>query len=281
MNEVLGDEIISISSIYDEATLVRTAAFSDIFTFRLPCLPAVALRLRFSLDYPSTPPLLLGIETVGNEGAKKGDGLKVLNVVRETLKRVYRPGEPCIFDLIEEAGQALQSQHDEQDKADRNGHEPGQPKDEDVSDPFEAEAGIVAAPTNTAANEPSWALSNPITEKKSVFIARAATVHSTLEAKAFLNNLLGADKKVAKATHNVTAWRIRGANGTAVQDCDDDGESAAGSRVLHLMQIMDVWDVIVIVTRWYGGKHLGPDRFRIINNVAREALTAWSGGGSH
>ena len=41
---------------------------------------------------------------------------------------------------------------------------------------------------------------------------------------------------------------------------------------MHLMQLMDVWDVMVIVTRWYGGVLLGPDRFRIINNVAREAL---------
>jgi putative IMPACT (imprinted ancient) family translation regulator len=30
---------------------------------------------------------------------------------------------------------------------------------------------------------------------------------------------------------------------------------------LHLMQLMDVWDVMVVVTRWYGGVHLGPDRY--------------------
>jgi putative IMPACT (imprinted ancient) family translation regulator len=38
------------------------------------------------------------------------------------------------------------------------------------------------------------------------------------------------------------------------------------------MQLIDVWNVMVVVTRWYGGIHLGPDRFRIINSVAREAL---------
>jgi hypothetical protein len=42
--------------------------------------------------------------------------------------------------------------------------------------------------------------------------------------------------------------------------------------MLHLMQMMDVWNVVIIVTRWYGGVHLGPDRFRIINTAAREAL---------
>ena len=55
------------------------------------------------------------------------------------------------------------------------------------------------------------------------------------------------------------------------QDYDDDGESAAGGRLLHLLQLMDVWNVVVVVTRWYGGVHLGPDRFRLINAAAREA----------
>lgn len=35
---------------------------------------------------------------------------------------------------------------------------------------------------------------------------------------------------------------------------------------------MNVKNVIVIVSRWYGGIHLGPDRFRHINNAARQVL---------
>jgi putative IMPACT (imprinted ancient) family translation regulator len=42
--------------------------------------------------------------------------------------------------------------------------------------------------------------------------------------------------------------------------------------VLHLMQLMDIWDVMVVVTRWYGGHQLGPKRFSIINTVARDAF---------
>lgn len=59
-----------------------------------------------------------------------------------------------------------------------------------------------------------------------------------------------------------------------LQDCNDDGESQAGGRLLHLLQIVDVKNVIVIVTRWYGGIHLGPERFRHINNAARQILEA-------
>jgi putative IMPACT (imprinted ancient) family translation regulator len=38
------------------------------------------------------------------------------------------------------------------------------------------------------------------------------------------------------------------------------------------MQILEVENVVVVVTRWFGGIHLGPDRFKDINNVARNAL---------
>lgn len=38
------------------------------------------------------------------------------------------------------------------------------------------------------------------------------------------------------------------------------------------MQIMDVWNVMVVVTRWFGGTHLGPDRFKHINAATRDVL---------
>lgn len=63
-------------------------------------------------------------------------------------------------------------------------------------------------------------------------------------------------------------------------------------RLLHLMQILDVENVVVVVSRWFGGKNtrrsnvfgfhshahysvgilLGADRFKDINNCARKAL---------
>lgn len=38
------------------------------------------------------------------------------------------------------------------------------------------------------------------------------------------------------------------------------------------MQILDVRNVMVVVSRWYGGILLGPDRFKHINNCARNIL---------
>lgn len=49
---------------------------------------------------------------------------------------------------------------------------------------------------------------------------------------------------------------------TICTDNDDDGETAAGSRLAHLLQILDLKNVLVIVTRYFGGIHLQGDRFR-------------------
>ena len=43
-------------------------------------------------------------------------------------------------------------------------------------------------------------------------------------------------------------------------------------RLLQLLRDNDVRDKVVIVTRWYGGTHLGPQRFNHIVETGRRAL---------
>lgn len=57
-------------------------------------------------------------------------------------------------------------------------------------------------------------------------------------------------------------------------DNDDDGEDGAGAKLAHLLAMRDDDGVIVVVSRWYGGIHLGPKRFAHIVNVARELLVS-------
>lgn len=61
-------------------------------------------------------------------------------------------------------------------------------------------------------------------------------------------------------------------------DNDDDGEDAAGGRLAHLLDIRDEDGVLVVVSRWYGGTQLGPRRFALINNVARDVLEQMKAG---
>lgn len=108
-------------------------------------------------------------------------------------------------------------------------------------------------------------------DRKSVFQGHVAVVTSVIEVKAVLRKLYE-NKKIANATHNMYAYRIYVDQRKAwLQDCDDDGETAAGGRMLHL-EIMEAKNLIIVVSRWYGGTHLGPDRFKHINNSARQVL---------
>ena len=43
--------------------------------------------------------------------------------------------------------------------------------------------------------------------------------------------------------------------------------------MLHLLQEHDIVNVVVVVARWYGGHHLGPDRFVHITKAATEVLS--------
>jgi putative IMPACT (imprinted ancient) family translation regulator len=56
------------------------------------------------------------------------------------------------------------------------------------------------------------------------------------------------------------------------ENYDDDGETKAGKRLLYLLELMDVYNVLIIVQRWYGGVQLGADRFKHITQVAQSLL---------
>ena len=73
---------------------------------------------------------------------------------------------------------------------------------------------------------------------------------------------------MSSAAHHVMAYRTSAGEEVS----DDDGESGAGRRLLTLLQRMGVEDVVVVATRWYGGVHLGPARFRHLVRVAKEAV---------
>ncbi|OCF37559.1 impact family protein [Kwoniella heveanensis BCC8398] len=119
--------------------------------------------------------------------------------------------------------------------------------------------------------------SEPIVDRKSTFVGHAVKVTDEREVPLVIHELLS-DRKIAKAAHPaIFAYRIAkdvgGAAGKVYNtDYDDDGETAAGARLKHLIEILELENVLVVVTRWFGGIHLGPDRFKHINQAARDAL---------
>ncbi|KAK7409709.1 hypothetical protein QQX98_008090 [Neonectria punicea] len=259
MSDELQDEVEAINSIYGDGSLVPADADDDdasssssTYILKLPG-DASSLRLSFPGDYPTSPPAVLA--THHSSGGRRGAGARDLALFRDVLGTVFEPGAVCLFDAVEDFARRC-----EEDA-------PSPPADPDPP----AAPDPVPEPAD-AFPPPAWTLSEVITDSKSSFVAHVARVSSPAQARHHVSALLASDRRIRSATHNMTAWRIHGPGGASFQDCDDDGEAAAGGRLLHLMQLMDVWDAMVVVTRWYGGVKLGPRRFAVINAAARDGF---------
>ena len=109
-------------------------------------------------------------------------------------------------------------------------------------------------------------LDNILTDRGSKYAVSGGPCASEAAAKAFLK-ALKRNKKFARATHNTWAAIIGG-----VPVKNDDGEAGAGMVILRMLEREACHDHIVVVTRWFGGKHLGGDRFRHVQTCVRHYL---------
>ncbi len=110
-------------------------------------------------------------------------------------------------------------------------------------------------------------IANVLTDRGSKYAVSGARVANRAEAADFIKQLTR-KKKFAKATHNT--WAVIFANGEQVKD--DDGESGAGALILQMLEREGLCDHIITVTRWYGGVHLGGDRFRHVKACVQAYL---------
>ena len=93
-----------------------------------------------------------------------------------------------------------------------------------------------------------------IVEKKSRFIAHVKPVTTEEEALQFIEEL---KKKYWDARHNCYAFII-GKNAQVVRFSDDGEPSGtAGKPILEVLQNQELRDVVVVVTRYFGGVLLG------------------------
>ena len=93
-----------------------------------------------------------------------------------------------------------------------------------------------------------------IEEKKSVFIANTAPVQTEEEALAFIEAM---KKKYWDARHNCYAYVL--GDSAQVVRFSDDGEPSgtAGKPILEVLLGMEVRNLVVVVTRYFGGTLLG------------------------
>ena len=118
---------------------------------------------------------------------------------------------------------------------------------------------------------------NPfVTDRRSKYAVTAFPVASEADFTAGIKALLK-NKKFRAADHNIVAYRIILSTGK-IAEYKNDGynspskESGAGIMMLDLLRQKDIVNWCVVVTRWYGGVHLGADRFKHVRNAARAVL---------
>lgn len=92
------------------------------------------------------------------------------------------------------------------------------------------------------------------TVEKSVFIGHAKPVDTEEEAREFIDEI---KSKYKDATHNVWAYTI--GETMNIQRYSDDGEpqGTAGIPTLEVIKKEDLRNVVVVVTRYFGGVKLG------------------------
>lgn len=96
--------------------------------------------------------------------------------------------------------------------------------------------------------------SGEIEEKKSRFIANLKAVETQEEASSFIEEI---KKKYWDARHNCFAYVI--GSKAEITRCSDDGEPSqtAGKPMLEVLLGEEIRNVVVVVTRYFGGTLLG------------------------
>ena len=77
-----------------------------------------------------------------------------------------------------------------------------------------------------------------------------------------------------KATHIMMAYRLTGCLSVHNQGLADNREHGGGRVILNYMKSNRMTNLALFVVRYYGGVKLGPDRFRLIVDVAKSANEA-------
>ena len=107
-------------------------------------------------------------------------------------------------------------------------------------------------------------------EKGSKFIARAFHVETEEKAKEYL---LQMRKEYHDARHHCYAFRIHPENEFFRSSDDGEPSGTAGKPILNQILSAELYDVLVVVIRYFGGTKLGvPGLIRAYKTATRDAL---------
>ena len=277
LRAIYGDENVAFARVRDgreEATVVELALGDG----------AWRASATLPVGYPSArAPMDAYALAVRERGARERE---VEAWASSAMERVWVENlrEPCVYAWAEAvmARAEAAAREDGEEEGDGDGVDASRAEPVSLED-VEAELAVIEAAAATPARTDAarerrddvrrrLTSHEPVTEKKSVFQAHVCRGVESVDEVEMVMDILNESRKVRAATHNILAYRVSRPDGTFYQDHDDDGETAAGGRLLRLLVLADARNVVVVVSRWYGGVHLGPARFHVINTAAKVAL---------
>lgn len=208
---IFGDSILQRDEHY--STLHQTAY---LLTVDLEDDRVMVFRLFFPSTYPSAHCPVFEVISLYC-GSTKIDA-SMVDTIQHRFQTLFQPGQVVLYDWIQWLREYIQD-HTKGKRA--------------------ATVAAVVAPAPILSMEeqekkaisdddlPSIFSSESLVDRKSVFVAHIAAVKSPKDVNRVMSALL-ANKKIARATHNIMAYRIQLLKGSILQDHDDDGETAAG-----------------------------------------------------
>lgn len=253
-SEIIENEIIALKAIYPDYCY-QIGKSKVNFSFQLKNGTAL-LKVHLHSDYPFTRQPDYTISLPNNPHLSSSDSIafqkEILRVIDEKFTELFAH-EEVLYVWVDWLKQLL---------GDRYGAE----EEEDL---IENDGDVVSILNNVTNNTldfcaerykipegcPEIFHSDPFTEKKSIFIAHVAKI-SSLKDVTLVKEALMSNKSISKATHNILAYYIV-KDQIIKKDSDDDGETNAGGRLLHLLELTGAENVVVVVSRWYGGVKLG------------------------
>jgi len=111
-----------------------------------------------------------------------------------------------------------------------------------------------------------------IVEKKSKFIANVIYVSNKSETEEYIRQI---NKKYFDARHNSYAYITLDEENNMIEKCSDDGEPSgtAGAPMLNILKRNELCNVLVVVTRYFGGVLLGTGGLvRVYSEATLKAL---------
>eukprot|EP00833_Pecoramyces_ruminatium_P004022 jgi/Orpsp1_1/1178054/evm.model.c7180000063853.1 len=303
------DEILVLSSIYESDVFYKNKNYEGdkSYTFKFPVLTEddfksndiedqediyLKLNIFFQETYPSDEPPIYEIECYWTEkGIEISLDEKYKKIISNKFTEIWNDykGEVIVCEwiqtLIDYIETELKDNLIEDIKKNNASTTIVLPSNEEIkspndSDDSELDEHLKSMHITSFSNAPIpegvelpiiYSSAEPIVDRKSVFIAHIASIQHITQVGMVVRELLK-NKKIAKATHNMFAYRIEEEGGVLNEGNDDDGEHGAGITLEGLLEVIDARNVFVMVSRWYGGIKLGQDRFKHIKDIALQLL---------